>query len=424
MKILSPDKQPHEPTMNRTACLLLSHLLLLYAALQPVSAQDFDPAQHAVIASGREDGRFLSTYGVAHALLKHTTPRYAFNPDFTPDEFVRWQSGVQAAMQDIMRLPDLPAGPPPVRMSTEQKDGYRQEKWEFYPLPECVSTFFVLIPDGVTAARPAVLCIPGSGMTKEHLIGERPANPHAAMARNIAKRGYVAVAVDNAASGEASDLEEKTGIGYDYDTPSRMLLELGWSWLGYTSYLDRQVLEWMKTRPEIRSDRIVISGFSLGTEPLMVLGVLDKSIYGFVYNDFLCNTLERAIVMTRPDGNGRRPFPNSIRHLIPRFWEYFNFPDIVASLAPRPVILTEGGMDRDFDLVKTAYAIAGSPENAELHHYPKYADPSARRPMQALPEGLDRTEFFDLVNCDSPNHYFKDELILPWLDRIFADPHR
>lgn len=36
----------------------------------------------------------------------------------------------------------------------------------------------------------------------------------------------------------------------------------------------------------IKTDRIVVSGFSLGTEPMMVLGVLDKDIYAFVYNDF------------------------------------------------------------------------------------------------------------------------------------------
>ena len=123
--------------------------------------------------------------------------------------------------------------------------------------------------------------------------------------------------------------------------PSRILLELGWSYLGYTSFLNKQVLEWMKCQPFIRKDRIVVSGFSLGTEPLMVLGVMDPSIYAFIYNDFLCQTQERAIVMTEPDQRGRRPFPNSIRHLIPDFWKYFNFPDIVASLAPRPIILTD-----------------------------------------------------------------------------------
>ena len=131
------------------------------------------------------------------------------------------------------------------------------------------------------------------------------------------------------------------------------LLELGWSWLGYTSYLDMQVLNWMKDQSYIRKDRIVISGFSLGTEPMMVLGVLDKDIYAFVYNDFLCQTQERAVVMTKPDKENRRPFPNSIRHLIPGYWRYFNFPDVVASLAPRPIIFTEGGLDRDFRLVQS-----------------------------------------------------------------------
>lgn len=169
-------------------------------------------------------------------------------------------------------------------------------------------------------------------------------NPKVSMALNMVKEGYVAVAVDNAAAGEASDLEcYDKGWNYDYDVVSRFLLELGWSWLGYTSYLDMQVLNWMKDQSYIRKDRIVISGFSLGTEPMMVLGVLDKDIYAFVYNDFLCQTQERAVVMTKPDKENRRPFPNSIRHLIPGYWRYFNFPDVVASLAPRPIILQREG---------------------------------------------------------------------------------
>lgn len=62
-------------------------------------------------------------------------------------------------------------------------------------------------------------------------------NPKVSMALNMVKEGYVAVAVDNAAAGEASDLEcYDKGWNYDYDVVSRFLLELGWSWLGYTSY--------------------------------------------------------------------------------------------------------------------------------------------------------------------------------------------
>lgn len=411
-------------TKTATSSIIACACALLPCASALAQAQGtFDSDRHRIVTTDRSDGRYISTYAIAHNMLKATKPLCAFDTTFTRKQMAAWQKRVRKAMEEIMCHPKpYAAQPQPVHTSTEQKDGYRLEKWEFYPLPGSVATFHVLIPDGLTKPSPAVLCIPGSGMAKEHLTGERPtSNPHTAMALNIARHGYIAVAVDNACAGEASDLEHLAGTGIDYDTSSRLLLEMGWSWLGYTSYLDRQVLEWMKRQDTIRKDRIVVSGFSLGTEPLMVLGVMDPSIYAFVYNDFLCQTQERAIVMTAPDKNGRRPFPNSIRHLIPRFWHYFNFPDIVASLAPRPIILTEGGLDRDFDLVRKAYAISGNPGGVETHHYPKFATPDKRNPAQTLPEGMTRDEYFRSVNVDPPSHYFKDELVLPWLDRIMKE---
>lgn len=382
----------------------------------------FDPMQHKIIKTDRADGRYISTYGVVHSMLKNTKPKYAFNADFTPREMKKWQKGVQQAMEEIMCFPEVEGQPAPVCVASVEKEGYRQEKWEFYPLPDCVSTFYVLIPKGMKQPAPAVLCIPGSGMSKEGMIGETSSkNPHLPMAKNIALRGYIAVAVDNAAAGEADDLGRVAQSYYDYDTPSRILLELGWSWLGYTSYLDKQVLDWMKRQPYIRADRIVVSGFSLGTEPMMVLGAIDPSIYAFVYNDFLCQTQERALVLTVPDRDGTRNFPNSIRHLIPNYWKYFNFPDVVASLAPRPIILTEGGLDRDFNLVKRAYEISGHPENVELHHYLKFAAPESRKDYVSLPEGMTREEYFNAANVDTRNHYYKDHLILPWLDRVLKE---
>lgn len=394
-------------------------LLLLFACSIAAGQNDFQADRHRTIVTDRADGRYISTYGVVHQMLKNQQPKYSFNPDFTPKEFRKWQKGVREAMAEIMCHPQPEKPCTFSRISQEQKEGYREEKWEFYPLPSCVSTFYVLIPDSIRHPSPAVLCIPGSGMTKEHLTGKVPSrNMRAAMAFNIVKQGYVAVAVDNAAAGEASDLEHLAHTGYDYDTPSRILLELGWSYLGYTSYLHKQVLDWMKQQTAIRKDRIVVSGFSLGTEPLMVLGVLDQDIYGFVYNDFLCQTQERAIVMTAPDEKGRRPFPNSIRHLIPNFWKYFNFPDLVASLAPRPLILTEGGLDRDLNLVKCAYEISGHPEKVEIHHYAKYQNEETRNKADKLPEGLDRTQYYTSVNVDGANHYFKNEYVLPWLGRV------
>lgn len=416
----------YTPTLRMKRNIIVS-LFLLWCAFAAAQVTEWSPDDR-VIRSGRDDGRYLSSYGVVHSMLSNIKPECAFRTDMSRKEFGKWQKKVRKSMQEIMNFPKQPDNSPvPKRIHTVQRDGYRLEKWEYYPLPDCVSTFLVLIPDSLTKPLPAILCIPGSGGFKEELAGEPGVtanldddyrNPKVTMARNFAKAGYIAVAVDNPAAGEAADLGQYgRGRNYNYDLVSRFLLEMGWSYLGYTAYLDMQVLEWMKSQSYIRRERIVISGFSLGTEPLMVLGVLDPSIYAFVYNDFLCQTQERALVMTVPDKNGTRTFPNSIRHLVPNFWHKFNFPDIVASLAPRPVILTEGGLDRDFDTIRRAYEISGYPSNVEMYHYPKFADPQMRKKIDKLPEGLSRDEFFDMVNVDAPGHYFKSELVIPWLKK-------
>ena len=64
-------------------------------------------------------------------------------------------------------------------------------------------------------------------------------------------------------------------------------------------------------------------------------------------------------------------------------------------------------MDRDFRLVQSAYAASGKPENAEFHHYPKFADKAVRKDVEHLDEGLDSKTYFEAVNVDPPSHYFK-----------------
>ena len=400
--------------MNKLINLFLALLFII-----PVVGQ-------AQITTDRQDGRFQSTRGTVQYMLKQMKPAYAFDPSFTPAEFKEWQSGLRTAMKELMHFPEIADLPAPVCIKTVQRDGYRVEKWESYPLPGSVVPYLVLIPDGVDPGHkaPAVLCIPGFGGSKEGLAGENegdyeltsfPVEPvkKGAMALHYVKRGLVAVAVDNPSCAELSDNGH-----FDYLNTSRILLEMGWSYLGLTAYQDWNVLSWMKELDFVNKDRLIVSGFSLGTEPLMVLGTLDPSIYAFVYNDFLCRTLERILVMTKPDPKGIRLFPNSIEHLIPGFLTQFDFPDLVAALAPRPVICTEGGLDRDFDLIRKAYEISGKPDHFTYYHYKKFVDPKDRKQIEQVPEGIDRDTYFNLVNVDPKNHYFKEEWVLPWIDKV------
>lgn len=397
-------------------------------ALVAVSAAALDPTDPAIDHSSRDDGRHTSSLATVRSLMRHDSPRCAFSPTMPADSFPLWRQQVSDAMTRIMRHPDAPAAEPRL-VARVQRPGYSVERWETYPLAESVVPVLVLVPEGVDSlhpARGAVLCIPGFGQTKEQLAGEARGNydlsqprpegaPHpAAQARFFAEQGLVAMAVDNVSAGELSDNGR-----FDYTLTSRYLLELGWSYLGLTSWQNRVALQWLKSRADVPAHRVILSGFSLGTEPMMVLGLMDPDIYAFVYNDFMCRTRERVLAMTAPDANGVRHFPNNVEHLIPEFLTEFDFPDVVAALAPRPVICTEGGLDRDFALIARAYELAGAPVGTfQWHHYAKFLPDSARLDVEMVPGGVDRDTFFRLCNVDPPHHYYKREHVLPWLNRI------
>ncbi len=402
-------------------------------AQQEMSGHEFDPGKHATFVSDRPDGKFVSSRAIAHNLMQQHPPRLQYTGKMDSAQFAAWREDVAATMTRLMKHPVIKDMAEPRLIESHKRDGYRIERWESYPFPDAVVPYLVLIPDGVDKSHPApgILCIPGWGQTKELLSGETSIDlgsssineTNNAMARYYVKEGYVAVAVDNPACGEPDDLERLSGYGgAEYATFARQLLELDWSYLGYASYVDKVILDWMKTQPYMRNDRLVVSGFSFGTEPLMAIGAMDPTIFAFVYNDFLCTTRERALTMTMPDKRGRRPWPNDISHLIPGFLCEFDFPDIVAALAPRPVICTEGGMDRDFSSVHHAFQTAGAPAAFTSHHYAMYADESKRDVnLNKMPEGVDLATFFRLANMDPPHHYFKSEHVLPWLRKILTE---
>ncbi len=407
----------------------------------PAVGQELDIEHEKIIQSERSDGRHLSTRGFIQHLLRNAEPKLAFDPGFTPEEFEGWRLRVRDKLRELLDFPEVPRQPSPEKLWTNQRDGYRLEKWEIYPEPGSVVPYLVLIPDNVTPERPgpAVMCFPGSSGTKENLAGEPPLDPsfktngrshdgwpHAVrnqQAIQFAKAGFIAVAVDHPGNGELSDLAKYRGTtADDRNTLSRYLIDSGRSYIGLSVFQKQQILEWLRAQPFVDPDRIALSGHSLGTEPLLMMAVLDPHVQAMVWNDFLCPNRERAKVSTKPNKSGIRPPANWLGHCVPELWEWFDYPDLVAAFAPRPLILTEGGPTHALNRVRKAYEIAGAPENVSIHYYPKYTNPADRHDGEPIPEGLDEEEWFEYANVDAPHHYFKGYLAIPWLTNHFRLP--
>ena len=163
------------------------------------------------------------------------------------------------------------------------------------------------------------------------------------------------------------------------------------------------------------TDRIAISAHSLGTEPAMVMAVLDTDIKALVFNDYLCHTRTRIVKTGKPDNDAWNHI-TPLWHLIPGFLNWFDFPDLLAAVAPRHLLITEGGLTTYLDRIARAYDITGAPTHFEAHYYPRYENPEDRKyDYRAIPEGLTPDQWFEYANVDAPNHCFKENIAVPWL---------
>lgn len=383
--------------------------------------------EQADYETDREDGRYQTSLGFCHHLLANHTPRLAYHDGLSGAAWPTWQAAVRDKLTELMGFPEETAQPPPRRLWACGRQGYRLEKWEAYPEPSSVVPFLMLVPDHVDTEHPgaAVLCFPGSATTKELLAGEpeldsrQPANRHPErnqMALHYVRAGLAAVVLENPGTGElAAGADTASSVGRGREKLATELILLGRNYVGLSVFQKRHVLHWLRNLDYIDSERIAVSGHSLGTEPAMVMAVLDPGIRALVFNDFLCHTLTRYATMA-PPADGQWQITTPLWHLIPGFQRWFDFPDLLAAVAPRPLLITEGGLTAQLRRVAGAYAAVGAADQFTYHYYPKFAD-AANRPRdgEPLPRSLTMAEFLERANVDVPNHCFKENLAVPWL---------
>lgn len=372
--------------------------------------------------SGRKDGRFVQTAGFLQSYMKDLRPKLAFDPQMKPKDFPAWRRAVREKLLELMCFPeDIPEQPRPKKLWTEKREGYELQKWEAYPEPFSVVPFLVLIPDGVSpqSPAPAVMCFPGSTSSKESLAGEpeldtgKP-SPKRHWATNkqalfYSQKGLVSVAVENPATNEtASPLRDRGKM-------SDCALWMGRNYLGVSVFQKACILEWLSKLSLVDPNRIATSGHSLGSNPADILGILYPDLVkAVIHNDFVCNWHERAIAGNCMPSGGPH-------HTVPGLFKWFDHTDLEASLAPRPLLFTEGGRTNQIDRIRQAYTMLGAEDKINVFYYAKYATP-AQRPFDGkeIPDGVTMDEYFQYANVDPTEHRFRPERAVPWLARVFG----
>jgi len=252
-------------------------------------------------------------------------------------------------------MPEETAPLKPLYLSQTDGEAYIQHKLAYQSQPGVQVPAYLLIPKGESKSRPAVLCVHGHvPRGKEGVVNQQYSVglPYAA---ELANRGFITLAPDNAGMGERS-----TGEGSDCELLWRRLNYLGQDVSGYRVYDLARGLDFLLGLDEVDNERVGCVGLSLGCWLSIVLSALDNRIKAAVLSGYFT-----TFAQTSWQGHCICHHPFGIGTIC-------EMPDIASLIAPRPIFVEFGADDLSrpvqpaFSMTQKVYELLGVPENIQL----------------------------------------------------------
>jgi dienelactone hydrolase len=220
----------------------------------------------------------------------------------------------------------------------EQRAGHRLELVRYEVEPGEVVGAYVLVPDGVTAASPAV-AVWHQHNGEYHLGKSEPAglagNPMHHTGVALARLGYVAICPDAVCFEDRQDATGRLARG-DYERFEFLRHVVAGRCLAWKNILDmRRAIDYLVSRPEVDVNRIGCFGHSMGSMHTWLVGPFEERIRCLVGN--CCLPTYAAIHRLHM----LHCFPN----FVPGWERHGDVPDIVGLTAPRPLHLNFGERD-------------------------------------------------------------------------------
>jgi len=218
-------------------------------------------------------------------------------------------------------------------------EDYRIERVSYQVEPGDRVPALLLVPEGASAGSPLpAVAVWHQHNEQWHLGKSEPAGlagdpvHHTGVA--LVREGYVVLCPD-ALCFEDRRCEELPGGQYERFLFLRYLLAA--KCLAWKNILDmRRAIDYLCTRPEVRSDRIGCYGHSLGSTFTWLLAPWEPRLRCMVGN--CCLPTYRAIEEHR--------LLHSFSNYIPGWMQFGDVAEIVALAAPRPLLLNFGECDR------------------------------------------------------------------------------
>jgi dienelactone hydrolase len=294
-----------------------------------------------------------------------------------------WHDELKATLFHLLGMDALPRTRPDMKPELlEEADcgEYLRQRvllhgGETYPIP-C----YVLAPKQRAVPAPAVVAVHGHGYGSRDPAGllpdgtERPADDESSsqkiFAQQLAKRGFVVIVPELLGFGDRrlAEMEpESLGENSCYRIGTSLLLH-GQTLAAWRTYDVMCAVDYLAASGLADMKRIGIMGVSGGGMISVMASIFDDRIKGAVISSY-ANVFKDSIMHVR----------HCVCNYIPGILRYAEMPDILALIAPKPLLLESGQRDhifpieaslRAFEQLKTAYSLLGQPGNVAVDEFP------------------------------------------------------
>ena len=289
----------------------------------------------------------------------------AYPESAASEDWRQWRRRLHRALRRTLCLDQLGPVPTPrpTILQTEECEGYQRHKLAYQTLPGNWVSAYLLVPHRDKAPGPAAICPHGHVPGGKQGVVDPDVAPGMAYGHELARRGLVVLAPDNAGMGERD-------VGPDQAVDQRgcwlawvRLNQMGLDLTGLRVFDLMAGIELLLSRPEVDPRQLGCAGLSGGCWLSQVLTALDRRVKAVVLSGFFTTFVQTAwhghCICHHPFGIGR----------------LCDLPDLSALIAPRPQFVESGRQDAPyppepaFSLVQRAYELLGVPERLGLDQY-------------------------------------------------------
>ena len=310
-----------------------------------------------------------STLTYLDRLYYQTKPSLPFEAK-TAEDWRGWRRALKGRLKSL--LGGFPQRGPLNSRTVERIDcgDYWREKVIFDAEPGTSIPAYFLLPKNVGGRVPGVIALHGHGYGKDEVVdidqGSEEKREHIdgvnyAYAVEMVREGYAVLAPDLRCFGERGDAS-----GCHRACINAMMLGKTVTALRVSDTM--QCVDYMRGRPEVIGSRIACLGLSGGGLATLYSAIFEPRIRVAVISGYFCRFKESIFDQNHCTCN-----------YIPGILRYAELPDLMALIAPMPLLIQNGERDTifpieavrsEFPKVQAAYKAAGAPDRVAMDIIP------------------------------------------------------